>query len=82
MAPSKGVAKLPAILSPHYLRDVPAEVKRALAASDAEREAATAVTAYLMKQPDCVDDEGPLAHGWACHAAFLAGVRWRERQGE
>ena len=78
MATSKGVAKLPAVLSLDYLRGVPSEVKRAVAASEEEREAATMFTAHLMQRADCVDSDGPLTHGWACHAAFLAGVRWRE----
>lgn len=56
--------------------NMPSEVRAALAAGEAEREAATEATALLLVRPDREDEDGPLVHGWALHAAFLAGVRW------
>jgi hypothetical protein len=77
---SKGEARMPACCSPQYLREAGLEVQRALAATDEEREAATVFTAYLLLKADAGDDDGPLVHGWAPHAAFLAGVRWQQRR--
>jgi hypothetical protein len=74
--------------APH-IRAAPPEVGIALLASDAAREAATQFTAHLMRwRADTKDEDGSLVHGWAPHAAFLAGVKWeqerqqRERQDE
>jgi len=74
--------RLPAAVRPDALAKAPREIVRALAATNDERDAATAVTAHLLLRADAVNEDGPLTHGWAIHAAFLAGVRWRERQGE
>lgn len=65
-----------------FLDQAPDEVRRALRATDAERAAATHATQILMARCDGRDERGVrYCFGWALHAAFLAGVRWRERQG-
>jgi hypothetical protein len=65
---------------PSYQRELDAEVLQALQMSDAACLAATRCTQWLLLKADAVDDDGALCHGWAVHAAFLAGVRWQEQQ--
>ena len=59
---------------------MPWDVHQAVSAPDDARTAASVVTEHLLRHADAVDEDGPLCHGWALHAAFLAGVRWREGQ--
>ncbi len=66
--------------APH-IRDAPEEIGTALLASDEAREAATAWTADLLeRRADARDADGALVHGWAIHAAFLAGAKWQEER--
>jgi hypothetical protein len=63
-----------------YLQAMRKEVKNGLLASDEERLAAQETTAWLMSFADVTDDDGPLVHGWAVFAAFLAGAKWQREQ--
>jgi hypothetical protein len=70
------------LFSAFYRERVTDEVRRALVASDEEREAATKMTRLLMQMADAEDEDGPLIHGWGPHAAFLAGVVWERKRKE
>lgn len=52
------------------------EIGRALLAPDAVREAASRQVRSATWRADTEDEDGPLWHGWALHAAFIAGVLW------
>lgn len=71
---SKGARGKP--ISPTLLRDAPWHLRQALNAQPHVLEAASLVTTALLQHPDTSDDDGPLVHAWAIHAAFLAGVSW------
>ncbi len=60
-------------------RQVLPEVRAALKMSEAALRAASRAVETLLKRADARDKDGPLFHAWACHAAFLAGVRWQQQ---